>query len=190
MGCLDLLGCLLLEAFPKSKEFLFRSCLPTLPQLVHDLLGRVPAVQVDLVSPHVEHVGVKELKEVLVELSQGGVDMRVDRVELTTWRFHTIVLHKIERTKRSFQTCQGSWLTHTASFPLPSDSPNCHPLPTWAGASNSGRTRTPLKETNSLGWGQNHLRRAYSTMSLMSSGVYTWRGLYAPCIVSWGTLLE
>ena len=71
-----------------------------MPQLVHDLLGRVPAVQVDLVSPHVEHVSVKELKEVLVELSQGGVDMWIDRVELTTWRFHTIVLHNIERPKR------------------------------------------------------------------------------------------
>ena len=70
-----------------------------MPQLVHDLPGRVPAVQVDLVSPHVEHVRVKELKEVLVELSQGGVDMWIDRVELTTRRFHTIVLHNI-RTKK------------------------------------------------------------------------------------------
>ena len=41
-----------------------------------------------------EHVRVEELEEVLVELAQGCVHMRVDRVELTARWFHTIILHK------------------------------------------------------------------------------------------------
>ncbi len=57
--------------------------------------------------------------------------------------------------------CPLAWLTQSASLPMPSLSPNCQPFPTWAGASSSGSTRTPLT-------------RAYSTMSLMISGVYTF----------------
>ena len=83
---------MLLEAFPKGEELLFGSRLSSLPQDIPDLLGRVPAIQVHLVSPHVEHVGVEQLKEILVELSKGGVDMWVDRVELAARRFDTIIL--------------------------------------------------------------------------------------------------
>merc|ERR550525_1458588 len=89
---INLLCRLLLETFPKGEELLFGSRLSSLPQDIPDLLGRVPAIQVHLVSSHVEHVGVEQLKEILVELSKGGVDMRVDRVELAARRFDTIIL--------------------------------------------------------------------------------------------------
>ena len=83
-----------LEALPQGKELLLGAGLSSLPEFVADLLGGVPAVQVHLVPAHVEHVRVEEFEEVLVELAQGGVHMRVDRVELTARWFHTIILHK------------------------------------------------------------------------------------------------
>jgi hypothetical protein len=70
-------------------------------QVVYDLLAGLPAIEVDLVSAHVEKVHRSEgVHEVLVQLTQHERNVRIDRVELTAGRLYAVVLPRLLKRQR------------------------------------------------------------------------------------------
>ena len=114
-----------------------------------DFLAAVPTIELDFISSNVDQiktwkhwqkVWVSRLQNIVQLLKQIGLnsDVEVFEGDLVTW----LVGFRIPQTPPRHRDSRR--LMQRASFPSPVISPNCQPLPLWAGVSNSGTIRIPL----------------------------------------------
>jgi hypothetical protein len=124
-----------LESSPELEELPFSSVTSLSSQEIGDFLAGVPAVEVNIVSSHVESIGIKYPQKISVKLSKHKVSLFINRVQLTAWRLATELVPWLSIDADSHRTPTGhgywsrldgvgAWLHSIASFktlPSPTD---------------------------------------------------------------------